>query len=117
MDFVRIANVKLRRAVVLILTIMMIMTSLPLNVFAGSDFNYDKIPDEKAKFLNKKPAKNPADFGKDPTTKEEANAQIKNSAMPMLYNIKAEYKANKDDELVHLYNPYEATVEIGRAHV
>lgn len=110
MDFVRIASVKLRRAVVLILTIMMIMTSLPLNVFAGSDFNYDKIPDEKAKFLNKQPAKNPADFGKDPTTKEEANAQIKNSTMPKLYNIKAEYKANKDDELVHLYNPYEATV-------
>ena len=103
-------NAIAKKALVLLVTTLMIMTSLPFNAFAGNDFNYEKIPDEKAKFLNKEKASNPAELGDDPTTKEEANAQIKNSEMPRIFDIRAEYKAKKDDALVHLFQPYEATV-------
>ena len=101
-------NAIAKKALVLLVTTLMVMTSLPFNAFAGNDFNYDKISEEKTKFLNKEKASNPAELGDDPTTTEEANAQIKNSEMPRIFDIRAEYKAKKDDADVHLFQPYEA---------
>ena len=103
-------NAIAKKALVLLVTTLMVMTSLPFSAFAGNDFNYDNISDEKAKFLNKEKPSNPAELGDDPTTTEEANAQIKNVDMPRIFDIRAEYKARKDDALVHLFQPYEATV-------
>ena len=99
-----------QRIFILFLAIVMVITSLPASIFAANDFNYDNISEEKTKFLNKEKASNPAELGDDPKTKEEANAQIKNSKMPRIFDIRAEYKAKKDDDLVHLFQPYEATV-------
>ena len=99
-----------QRIFILFLAIVMVITSLPASIFAANDFNYDNISEEKTKFLNKEKASNPAELGDDPKTKEEANAQIKNSKMPRIFDIRAEYKAKKDDGLVHLFQPYEATV-------
>ena len=99
-----------QRIFIFFLAIVMVITSLPASIFAANDFNYDKISEEKTKFLNKEKASNPAELGDDPKTKEEANAQIKNSEMPRIFDIRAEYKAIKDDESVHLFQPYEATV-------
>ena len=103
-------NAIAKKALVLLVTTLMVMTSLPFSAFAGNDFNYEKIPNEKAKFLNKEKPSKPTELGDDPTTTEEANAQIKNSDMPRVFDIRAEYKAKKDDADVHLFQPYEATV-------
>ena len=99
-----------QRIFILFLAIAMVITSLPVSIFAANDFNYGNLQEEKSKFLNKEPAKKPAELGDDPTTTEEANAQIKNADMPRIFDIRAEYKAKKDDGLVHLFQPYEATV-------
>ena len=99
-----------QRIFIFFLAIVMVITSLPASIFAANDFNYDNISEEKTKFLNKEKASNPAELGDDPTTTEEANAQIKNADMPRIFDIRAEYKAMKDDALVHLFQPYEATV-------
>lgn len=99
-----------KRLFLSLMIISMLMSSFPIGVFAGDGFNYEKIDDQKALFLNNEPVQTPAELGQDPKTKDEANAQIKNLAMPKLYNIKTEYKAIKDGEPVHLFQPYEATV-------
>ncbi|WP_066925007.1 Rib/alpha-like domain-containing protein [Murdochiella massiliensis] len=99
-----------QRIFIFFLAIVMVITSLPASIFAANDFNYDNISEEKSKFLNKEKASNPAELGDDPTTTEEANAQIKNSEMPRIFDIRAEYKAMKDGADVHLFQPYEATV-------
>ena len=99
-----------QRIFIFFLAIVMVITSLPTSIFAANDFNYGNLQEEKSKFLNKEPAKKPAELGDDPTTTEEANAQIKNADMPRIFDIRAEYKAMKDDALVYLFQPYEATV-------
>lgn len=40
-------NAIAKKALVLLVTTLMVMTSLPFNAFAGNDFNYDKISEEK----------------------------------------------------------------------
>ena len=39
----------------------------------------------------------PAKLGDDPTTKEEANAQLANPAMPNLYTMRVDYLAQRGD--------------------
>ncbi len=63
-----------QRIFIFFLAIVMVITSLPTSIFAANDFNYGNLQEEKSKFLNKEPAKKPAELGDDPTTTEEANA-------------------------------------------
>ena len=94
---------KMKKFLTLVLVAMMIVTSLPVNVFAV-DYNYDKTAITSVQDLNKKPLTVAQAMGK------PAEDIIKNPDMPKLYTMRADYKVPRNDEEDIAYQPYIATV-------
>ena len=94
---------KMKKILTLVLVAMMLVTSLPVNMFAA-DYNYDQKAITSVQDLNKKPLTVAQAMGK------PAEEIIKNPAMPKLYTMRADYKLPRNDEEVIGYQPYIATV-------
>ena len=94
---------KLKKYLTLVLVAMMLITSLPVNMFAA-DYNYDQKAITSVQDLNKKPLTVAQAMGK------PAEEIIKNPAMPKLYTMRADYKVPRNDEEDIAYQPYIATV-------
>ena len=94
---------KMKKFLTLVLAAMMLITSVPVNVFAESK-NYDKTAITSVQDLNKKPLTVAQTKGK------PAEDIIKNPDMPKLYTMRADYKVPRNDEEVIAYQPYIATV-------
>ncbi|WP_169922823.1 S-layer homology domain-containing protein [Ezakiella peruensis] len=96
-------NFKFKQVLTFTLAVMMVFTSLPINVFAA-DYNYDQTAITSVQDLNKTPLTVAQTKGK------PAEDIIKNPAMPKLYTMRADYKVPRNDEEVIGYQPYIATV-------
>ena len=94
---------KMKKFLTLVLAAMMLITSVPVNVFAESK-NYDKTAITSVQDLNIKPLTVAQTKGK------PAEDIIKNPDMPNLYTMRADYKVPRNDEEVIAYQPYIATV-------
>lgn len=94
---------KMKKILTLVLVAMMLVTSLPVNMFAA-DYNYDQKAITSVQDLNKKPLTVAQAMGK------PAEEIIKNPAMPKLYTMRADYKVPRNDEEDIAYQPYIATV-------
>ena len=94
---------KMKKFLTLVLAAMMLITSVPVNVFAESK-NYDKTAITSVQDLNKTPLTVAQTNGK------PAKDIIKNPDMPKLYTMRADYKVPRNDEEVIAYQPYIATV-------
>ena len=94
---------KMKKFLTLVLVAMMLITSVPVNVFAESK-NYDKTAITSVQDLNKTPLTVAQTNGK------PAEDIIKNPDMPKLYTMRADYKVPRNDEEVIAYQPYIATV-------
>ncbi|WP_058259448.1 S-layer homology domain-containing protein [Fenollaria timonensis] len=94
---------KMKKFLTLVLVAMMLITSVPVNVFAESK-NYDKTAIASVQDLNKTPLTVAQTNGK------PAEDIIKNPDMPKLYTMRADYKVPRNDEEVIAYQPYIATV-------
>ena len=94
---------KMKKFLTLVLAAMMLITSVPVNVFAESK-NYDKTAIASVQDLNKTPLTVAQTNGK------SAEDIIKNPDMPKLYTMRADYKVPRNDEEVIAYQPYIATV-------
>lgn len=93
----------MKKILTLVLVAMMLVTSLPVNMFAA-DYNYDQKAITSVQDLNKKPLTVAQAMGK------PAEEIIKNPAMPKLYTMRADYKVPRNDEEDIAYQPYIATV-------
>ncbi|MFR6436542.1 MAG: InlB B-repeat-containing protein, partial [Peptoniphilaceae bacterium] len=94
----------LRRSLALLLALVMVVTMLPLNVFAD-DFLYDHMDKEKSGFINELPV--------EPAKPEEGKAAtdlIKNPDMPEIYTLRTDYKVRKNQDWKINYQPYVASV-------
>ena len=98
-----VKNFKFKQVLTFTLAVMMVFTSLPINVFA-EDYNYDQTAITSVQDLNKTPLTVAQTKGK------PAEEIIKNPAMPKLYTMRADYKLPRNDEEVIGYQPYIATV-------
>ena len=98
-----VKNFKFKQVLTFTLAVMMVFTSLPINVFA-EDYNYDQTAITSVQDLNKTPLTVAQAMGK------PAEEIIKNPAMPKLYTMRADYKLPRNDEEVIGYQPYIATV-------
>ena len=98
-----VKNFKFKQVLTFTLAVMMVFTSLPINVFAA-DYNYDQTAITSVQDLNKTPLTVAQTKGK------PAEDIIKNPAMPKLYTMRADYKVPRNDEEVIGYQPYIATV-------
>lgn len=94
----------LRRSLALLMALVMVVTMLPLNVFAD-DFLYDHIDKEKSGFINKLPVE-PAK----PEEGKTATDLITNPKMPEIYTLRTDYKVRKNQDWKINYQPYVASV-------
>ena len=94
----------LRRSLALLMALVMVVTMLPLNVFAD-DFLYDHIDKEKSGFINKLPVE-PAK----PEEGKTATDLITNPRMPEIYTLRTDYKVRKNQDWKINYQPYVASV-------
>lgn len=98
-----VKNFKFKQVLTFTLAVMMVFTSLPINVFA-EDYNYDQTAITSVQDLNKTPLTVAQTNGK------PAKDIIKNPDMPKLYTMRADYKVPRNDEEIVGYQPYIATV-------
>ena len=94
----------LRRSLALLMALVMVVTMLPLHVFAG-DFLYDNIDKEKSGFINDRPV-DPAKV----EGSETAEGLITNPEMPAIYTLRTDYMVPKGEEWKIKYQPYVASV-------
>ena len=94
----------LRRSLALLLALVMVITMLPLHVFAG-DFLYDHMDKEKSGFINKLPVE-PAK----PEEGKTAAELITNPKMPEIYTLRTDYKVQRGEKYEVNYQPYIASV-------
>ena len=100
---IMLKNFKFKQVLTFTLAVMMVFTSLPINVFA-EDYNYDRTAITSVQDLNKISLTVAQAEGK------PAEEIIKNPEMPKLYTMRADYKLPRNDEEVIGYQPYIATV-------
>ena len=98
-----VKNFKFKQVLTFTLAVMMVFTSLPINVFA-EDYNYDRTAITSVQDLNKISLTVAQAEGK------PAEEIITNPEMPKLYTMRADYKLPRNDEEVIGYQPYIATV-------
>ena len=94
----------LRRSLALMMALVMVITMLPLHVFAG-DFLYDHMDKEKSGFINKLPVE-PAK----PEEGKTAAELITNPKMPEIYTLRTDYKVQRGEKYEVNYQPYIASV-------
>ena len=94
----------LRRSLALMMALVMVITMLPLHIFAG-DFLYDHMDKEKSGFINKLPVE-PAK----PEEGKTAAELITNPDMPEIYTLRTDYKVQRGDKYEVDYQPYIASV-------
>ena len=112
-------NFTFKRALTLVLAVMMLVTAMPVGVLAepgtagtqddkylADDYSItynDKII-RKADYINKVD-----DLPIVPKKAENATEFVKNPAMPKLYTVHSDFKVQRGDDLVVSYQPYIAT--------
>ena len=94
----------LRRSLALLMALVMVVTMLPLHVFAEG-FRHDNIEREKSFYINAHPV-NPAK----PEEGKTAADLIKNPAQPAIYTLRTDYKVQNGDKYRINYQPYIASV-------
>ena len=95
---------KSKRALTLFLAIVMILTSLPLDVLAK--VNYENLTDDKAKFVNKL---TPVQIAR-PEEGKSSNDFAKDPDQPAIYTLRTDFKAEKGEKYSVNYQPYVASV-------
>lgn len=110
-------KIGMKRTLVTLMILMMVATSLPIPLWAEEPtakpvvpLNYDKMEEEKVKYINNTPLYQPADLGDDPTTESEANQQIADPPMPKTYTYEMDYLVPRNRQYLPAYQPYIATV-------
>lgn len=110
-------KIGMKRTLVTLMVLMMVATSLPIPLWAKEPtakpvvpLNYDKMEEEKVKYINNTPLYQPADLGDDPTKEEEANQQIADPPMPKTYTYEMDYLVPRNRQYLPAYQPYIATV-------
>ncbi|WP_018659470.1 InlB B-repeat-containing protein [Allofustis seminis] len=99
---------KLKKAVTSLMAATMILTGPTTGVVSA--FRYHDISSEKSSYINATPVETPAKFDKDPTSKEEANDQLKDPDYPATYTVENNFKVQRGDRRETNYQPYIATV-------
>ena len=94
----------LRRSLALMMALVMVITMLPLHVFAG-DFLYDHMDKEKSGFINKLPVEHAK-----PEEGKTAAELITNPKMPEIYTLRTDYKVQRGEKYEVNYQPYIASV-------
>ena len=104
-------NFRVKQILALVLVTFMLITSLPLQVFAqnGKDYKYtyNDLTKDKAKIINGEnlPIKVAKSEGE-----ETAGDLIKNPDQPAIYTYRTDYKVQKGDKYEINYQPYIASV-------
>ena len=93
-----------KRALTLFLAIVMILTSLPLDVLAK--VNYDDLSNDQPKIVNKKV---PVKVAK-PEAGKKAEDLIKNPEQPAIYTLRTDFKVQRGEKYYVDYQPYIASV-------
>ena len=99
---------KTKRLLAFALAIMMLVTSIPLQVMA-KDFDHENIVEEKSNYINNVNDSIPIKPVVLPEGKAAADYII-NPNMPKLYTMRADFKVPRNDEEIIGYQPYIATV-------
>ena len=99
---------KTERLLAFALAIMMLVTSIPLQVTA-KDFDHENIVEEKSNYINNVNDSIPIKPVVLPEGKAAAD-YINNPNMPKLYTMRADFKVPRNDEEIVGYQPYIATV-------
>ena len=99
---------KTKRLLAFALAIMMLVTSIPLQVMA-KDFDHENIVEEKSNYINNVNDSIPIKPVVLPEGKAAAD-YINNPNMPKLYTMRADFKVPRNDEEIIGYQPYIATV-------
>ena len=99
---------KTERLLAFALAIMMLVTSIPLQVMA-TDFDHENIVEEKSNYINNVNDSIPIKPVVLPEGKAAADYII-NPNMPKLYTMRADFKVPRNDEEIIGYQPYIATV-------
>lgn len=99
---------KTERLLAFALAIMMLVTSIPLQVTA-KDFDHENIVEEKSNYINNVNDSIPIKPVVLPEGKATAD-YINNPNMPKLYTMRADFKVPRNDEEIVGYQPYIATV-------
>ena len=99
---------KTKRLLAFALAIMMLVTSIPLQVMA-KDFDHENIVEEKSNYINNVNDSIPIKPVVLPEGKAAAD-YINNPNMPKLYTMRAGFKVPRNDEEIVGYQPYIATV-------
>ncbi|MDY6079690.1 MAG: InlB B-repeat-containing protein [Ezakiella sp.] len=99
---------KTKRLLAFALAIMMLVTSIPLQVMA-KDFDHENIVEEKSNYINNVNDSIPIKPVVLPEGKAAAD-YINNPNMPKLYTMRAGFKVPRNDEEIIGYQPYIATV-------
>ena len=99
---------KTKRLLAFALAIMMLVTSIPLQVMA-KDFDRENIVEEKSNYINNVNDSIPIKPVVLPEGKAAAD-YINDPNMPKLYTMRADFKVPRNDEEIVGYQPYIATV-------
>ena len=99
---------KTKRLLAFALAIMMLVTSIPLQVMA-KDFDHENIVEEKSNYINNVNDSIPIKPVVLPEGKAAAD-YINDPNMPKLYTMRADFKVPRNDEEIVGYQPYIATV-------
>ncbi len=95
---------EIQRFLCFLMTLIMVLTSMPHQLLASYDYN--DLSDDKSKIINK--IKN-VEVAK-PKTGQTAEDFVKDPAQPAIYTLRTDYKAEKGEGYKVNYQPYVATV-------
>ena len=95
----------LKRTTTFILALLMLL-SVPLQAFAGVNYNYNKLTDYRSEIVNNKVPVKPAK----PEDGKTAVDLIKNPDQPAIYTLRTDYKVQRGEKYEVDYQPYIASV-------
>ena len=93
-----------KRLLTLVLALLMLVTTMPVGLLAKVD--YEKLTDDKAKFVNKLTPVKPAKLENGQTAAD----LIKNPDQPAIYTLRTDYKVQRGEKYYIDYQPYIASV-------
>ena len=94
-----------KRTTTFILALLMLL-SVPLQAFAGVNYNYNKLTDYRSEIVNNKVPVKPAK----PEDGKTAVDLIKNPDQPAIYTLRTDYKVQRGEKYEVDYQPYIASV-------
>ena len=97
-----------KRALTLVLAVMMLVTAMPVGVFAEpvKPADYNNLPNDKAKIVNNEVPVKPAKLENGQT----AEQLIENPKQPAIYTLRTDYKVQRVEKYQVDYQPYIASV-------